>query len=115
MAFDAVTALFEAYLRNGTQGDRDVQVSWSISSPQHSERLVTLTQNTTTSVTGLPATATLLVLIPPTSNTQAIRIDDASGKKLGDNIPTILPLEGDTSVTFHLAAGSNVDVTIITL
>lgn len=115
MAFDAVTALFEAYLRNDAEGDRDVQIAWSISSPQFESRLVTLTQNTTTSVTGLHASATLLVLIPPTTNTQAIRIDDASGKKLGAAIPTILPLAGDTTVTFHLAAGSNVDVKVLTI
>jgi hypothetical protein len=114
MAAAALTATFLAQLRGADGGDRDVKVTWSVPAPKDSVQIVTLTQNTTTPIS-IPAGTTLIVVIPPTNNTQAIRVDDASGKKIGQAIPTIIPAEGDTTLTLHLAAGSNQTVTVISL
>lgn len=114
MAALATVATFICSLRGGVAGDRDIVVSIDLSAPVENEQLVTLTHNATTTIT-IPSTAKLIVIIPPTDNTQAIRIDDASGKKLGQTIPSIIPAEGDTSLTLHLATGSNKTVRVICL
>lgn len=114
MAALATTATLLAPLRSGTAGDRDIVVTWTLATPAEYEVTVTLTQNTTTGIT-IPTGATLIVVIPPTTNTQQIRIDDASGKKLGLTLPFVIPADGDTTLTLHLAAGSNQTVRVICL
>jgi len=112
MAAQALTAVFTAFIRGSASGDDDIKVTWSIAAPLDNAQIVTLTQNATTAIT-IPALCTLIVVIPPATNTQVIRVDDASGKKLGAAIPTIIPAEGDTTLTLHLAAGSNQIVTVL--
>jgi len=112
MAASATTANFICSLRSGIAGDRDIVVSWTLSAPIENEQLVALTQDATTAIT-IPTSATLIVVIPPTDNSQQIRVDDASGKKCGSVKPFILLADGDTTLTLHLAAGSNVTVRVI--
>jgi hypothetical protein len=114
MAASATTANFLCSLRGGTAGDRDIVVQWSLGSPIENEQIVTLTQNTTTNIT-IPDSTTLIVVIPPTDNTQQIRVDDASGKKCGLITPFILLADGDTTLTLHLASGDDQAVRVICL
>lgn len=114
MAALATTATLLTPLRSGTAGDRDIVVTWTLATPSEYEVTVALTQNTTTAV-ALPTGATIVIVIPPTTNTQQIRIDDASGKKLGLTTPFVIPVDGDTTLTLHLAAGSNQTVRVICL
>lgn len=112
---DSTTASFFCAVRGATGGDRDVKVSWSLPSPVLFESDVVLTQNATTAISGWSTLAVLILVVPPVENTQQIRVDDASGKKVAKNTPFIVGVEGDATLTLHLAAGANQTVHVVAI
>lgn len=112
---DSTTATFFCAVRNATGGDRDVKVTWTLPTPILFEADVALTQNATTAITGYNTGSLFIIVVPPTENTQQIRIDDAAGKKVSKSIPFIVGVEFDATLTLHLAAGQNQVVHVIVI
>jgi hypothetical protein len=116
MAVSALTASFLAQLRGGIGGDKDILQTWLISTPVEATIVQALVQATFTQVT-IPGTTTLIVVIPPVNNVQAITLKGVTGDTgypLNVNKPTILCVPtGTVQVGLALAAGSNQTMTFV--
>jgi len=111
MATAALTATFLAQVQGGDTGTQNVSITWAITSPLEIVYEQVLTQGAFNAVV-LPSTlATLVVVIPPTTNTQAVTLKGLTGDTgtpLNVSLPTILAVPSGTSgLGLTLGAGSN--------
>src|SRR5262245_23684854 len=105
-----VTVLLTAFVRATEAGDLDIRESWTINSPAGLVFQQTLTQaafNTISFTSG----KTMLMVIPPTSNTQNVTLKGVTGDT-GTNLNVALPTPlfiptSSTSIGITLGAGSD--------
>lgn len=113
MATSATTAVFQCPVRGGDAGEADVVVSWSLTSPVEILFSQVLTQGAHTTI-NIPASPnpdfTLLVIIPPVTNTQSVTIKGNitdTGLLISADKPTILSGIQGNALSILLGSGTN--------
>ena len=110
MAAAALIAKFFAQLRDGAAGDQDVALAWDIAAPAGLLFTQTLVAGAFNSV-NFPPTYTLLIIIPPTTNTQAVLLKSVTGDDgvaLHRTLPSVLAVH-DSFASIGLTLGAGTD------
>lgn len=117
MAAKPLTATFLAQLRGGDAGDRDVVATWAISAPNETTQTLLLAQNAFTFLS-VPAGTTLILIIPPTNNTQTVTLKGQNadtGIALSKTRPSLVAIDPSATIGIALGAGSNQTFKIVYL
>jgi hypothetical protein len=104
----ATTATLLCKVTGSDTGDKLVQATWTLAAPILDVDRTALTQGADNTIT-VPTGASVCVIVPPSTNTQAITfkgIGADTGYAIDADAPTVLGLSG-SSFVLNLAAGSN--------
>lgn len=118
MATTDATARFLCQVLGGDSGEKLVNVSWSITTPMMVEELKALTAGAFNSITVPTGTPELVVIVPPTTNTQTLTLKGITGDTgvaLAVADPTVIAFGASPAFGITVGAGSTVNVTLVWL